>query len=49
MAIFVACSWAEAVMSLSKPQNSKVRDQKLDDMDQPTDGQTNRPTHQPTD
>ena len=27
-AILVACGWAGAVISLCKPQNSKIRDQK---------------------
>ena len=39
-AISVACGWAGAVMSLCKPQNSEIRNQKLDDTDGPTDGPT---------
>ena len=35
-AISVACGWAGAVLSLCKPQNSEICDQKLDDTDQPT-------------
>ena len=36
-------------MSLCKPQNSKIRDRKLDDTDGPTDRRTNGPTDGPTD
>ena len=39
-AISVACGWAGAVMNLCKPRNSEIRDQKLDDTDQPTDRRT---------
>ena len=39
-AISVACGWAGAVMSLCKPRNSEIRDQKLDDTDGRTDGRT---------
>ena len=38
MVISVACGWAGAVMCLCKPRNSKICDQKLNDMDRPTDG-----------
>ena len=31
-------------MSLCKPRNSEIRDQKLDDIDGPTDGPTDRRT-----
>ena len=41
MAILVACGWAGAVISLCKPQNSKIRVQKLDDTDRQTHRQTN--------
>ena len=47
-AITVACGWAGAVMSLCKPQNSKISDQKLDDTDQWTDQQTDQRTGQLT-
>ena len=43
-AISVACGWAGAVMSLCKPQNSEIRDRKLDDTDQPTNRVTDGPT-----
>ena len=36
-AISGACGWAGAVLSLCKPQNSEIRDRKLDDTDGPTD------------
>ena len=36
-AVSVTCGWAGAVMSLSKPRNREIRDQKLDDTDQRTD------------
>ena len=39
-AITVACGWAGAVLSLCKPRNSEIGDQKLDDTDGPTDGPT---------
>ena len=43
-AISVACGWAGAVMSLCKPRNSEICDQKLDDTDQRMDQLTNGPT-----
>ena len=46
-AISVACGCAGAVVSLCKPQNSKIRDQKLVDTDRLTHGQTNVPTDGP--
>ena len=49
MANSVVCGWAEAVLSLCKPQNSKIRDQKLDDTDQRTNQRTDGPTDRPTD
>ena len=47
-AISVACGWAGAVLSLCKPRNSEIRDQKLDDTDRPTI-RWHRPTDRPTD
>ena len=41
-AISVACGWAGAAMSLCKPRNRKIRDQKLDDTNGPTDGPMDR-------
>ena len=37
-----ACGWTGALISLSKPQNSKIRDKKLYVVTRPTDGRTDR-------
>ena len=41
-ATLVACGWIGAVVSLCRPQNSKIRDQKLYVINGPTDGPTDR-------
>ena len=44
MATSVAYGWAGTVISLYKPKNNEIRDQKSDETHKWTDGPTNQPT-----